>query len=527
MIWLGTEGLGLCRVSSEVVKVYSTQEGLPMHNVYTVYEDREGVIWVGTWGGLARYNHGSFSSFTKKDGLSSGLISALLEDRDGVLWVGTEDNGLNRFKDGRFTIFDESKGLASNAVFALYQDRSGKLWVGTAKGLQVLNDGTMTTYATAQGLPHPRVHAILESHDGSLWLGTFGGLSHFKDGKFISYTERDGLASDHVRCLYEDKENVLWIGTYDGGLSRLENGKLTRYTTKDGLFSNGVFQILDDGRGNFWMSCNRGIYRVAKRDLNEFAAGRLRSVTSVSFGKSDGLRNSECNGGRQPAGCRARDGRFWFPTQGGVAVLNPNSVTTSAQPPPVVIEEVLSERDPVASREPVEILPGRSAFEINYTGLGMIKPEAISFRYQLAGLDRNWIDAGTRRTAVLSHVPPGDYTFRVIAANSDGIWNEQGASLTIRVVPPFWRRPWFLALMTLGAVAFAATLYRRRDIPSPACTPCPGTLLAPIDPIPGGRTQARRRRAARQPWPEPSDHKESCASGIECSGLQRACQGAV
>src|SRR5262249_33984281 len=154
--------------------------------------------------------------------------------------------------------------------------------------------------------------------EGGLWIGTYGGLARLEGGRFTSYTEQDGLASKRVRALYEDDAGALWIGTYDGGLSRFKNGRLTKCGGDDGLFDSGVFQILDDGLGNLWMSCNRGLYRVSRQQLDEFADGKRRKVSCIAYGKEDGMLSTECNGGRQPAGIRARDGRLWFPTMNGV-----------------------------------------------------------------------------------------------------------------------------------------------------------------------------------------------------------------
>jgi hypothetical protein len=158
--------------------------------------------------------------------------------------------------------------------------------------------------------------------------------------------EREGLPGKTVWSIYEDSDRVLWIGTYDGGLARLKDGIFSRYGVKDGLFSNGVFQILDDARGNLWISCNRGIYRVSKRELDEFAAGARSNITSVAYGTVDGLLSVECNGGIWPAGTRTKDGKLWFPTLDGVAVIDPEVIGTDAQPPPVIIESALLDRAP-------------------------------------------------------------------------------------------------------------------------------------------------------------------------------------
>ncbi|HTV54281.1 MAG TPA: ATP-binding protein, partial [Terriglobia bacterium] len=270
------------------------------------------------------------------------------------------------------------------------------------------------------------------------------------------------LPRSRVLALYEDGDGVLWIGTSEGGLVRFKDGKFTRYTVHDGLFNNGVFQILEDGRGNLWMSCDHGIYRASKRELNEFAAGKRTAITSIAYGKSDGMRNIECNGGQWPAGIKAQDGKLWFPTQDGVAVLDPEAVSINSKPPPVVIESCLVDDVPVRVDGPVRIKPGEDNFEIHYTALSFINPKQIKFRYEMEGLDRHWVTAGARRTAYYSHVPPGDYTFRVIAANSDGVWNMKGQALGFVIIPPFYRTWWFILLMFLVAATAVSLAWQYR-----------------------------------------------------------------
>ena len=347
-------------------------------------------------------------------------------------------------------------------VHAIHQDRAGVIWFGTAGGLVSYEHGRSRTYTTRDGLPHNRVTAIRETRDRALWLGTPAGLARFSDGQFTRYGEASGLSGEHVRVIHEDTDGVLWIGSYDGGLTRIKDGVFTKYTTKDGLFDYGVFQILEDDRGDFWISCNRGIYRVSRRELNEFAAGRIRSITSVAYGKRDGLSTLECNGGNQPAGARTRDGRLWFPTQGGVAVIDPHDVKTARQPPSVLLEQVAINNQPSAIHDLVRLLPGQQILEIQYTGISFTNPEQVHFKYKLEGLEDDWTPVGTRRTAYYSHLPPGEYTFRVLAANRDGIWNAQGASIRIVVVPPLWRTWWFRSIGLLVIAATVVLIYHRR-----------------------------------------------------------------
>jgi ligand-binding sensor domain-containing protein/signal transduction histidine kinase len=459
-LWLGSADHGLRRLRKEVIAFHSVDGQLSQTKPYPLLEDHAGDMWIGTLGGgLYRYKEGTFTHYPSPGG-SYRTVSALFEDRDGRLWIGGT-SALSSFKNGRFVENKSRFGLTSELVRVILQDRAGRYWVGTDHGLIKYENERAAVYTAKDGLADDDVIALLEDHTGRVWIGTRGGLSRFQDGEFVSFNEQNGLPSNHVRALYEDADGTLWIGTYDGGLGRLRDGRFTRYTVAQGLFNSGVFAILEDTRGNLWMSCNRGIYSVSKQQLNDFAAGKIPAITSVAYGKPDGLLNSECNGNRQPAGWHARDGRLWFPTQGGVAVVDPAAISSNPYPPPVVIEEALLDGKAI-SPQAVQINPGQENLEIGYTALSFIKPENVRFKYKLAGVDKDWVEAGARRRAYYAHLPPGAYTFKVIAANSDGVWNNDGASLSLIVRPPFWRTWWFLTLMILFVTGIAILVHERR-----------------------------------------------------------------
>jgi signal transduction histidine kinase/streptogramin lyase len=460
-VWIGTEGSGLYQLQEQSIHIYSKAQGLIDQDIYPVYQDRSGAIWLGAWSsGLSRFSDGQFTNYTVAQGLPGRLVSALAGDRDGNLWIGTH-GGLVIFRDGQFHMPFVS--MPERAVAqAILQDRDGAMWIGTTNGLVAYRDGPSRSLTTQDGLAANDVKVIIESASGDLWVGGNGGLTRIHNGRFTHWNERDGLPSDNIRAISEDHDGVIWIGTYDGGLSRFKDGKFTRFSEHDGLFNNGVFQILEDGRGNFWMSCNRGIYRVSKQELNEFADGRRAKITSVAYGKADGMLNVECNGGMWPAGIKARDGRLWFPTQDGVAVVDPESVRINPQPPPVVIEAALVDRVPIPIQGSLTIPPGKENLEIEYTALSFVHSEQIRFRYKLEGLDSDWIDAGPRRTGYYSHLPPGTYEFHVIADNSDGVWNNEGQKLAITVQAPFYRTWWFVALEGLVVAALIALAVRYR-----------------------------------------------------------------
>jgi len=460
-VWIGTEGNGLYQLQEQSIDVYSKAQGLPDQDIYPVYQDHSGAIWLGAWqSGLSCFRNGRFMNYTTSQGLPGRLVSALGGDKDGNLWVGTH-GGLGILHDRQF--YKSPVLLPEHTVAqAIFEDRGGTMWLGTTNGLVTYRQGPTRTLTVEDGLAGNDVKVIIEGATGDVWIGGYGGLTRFHDGRFTHWSERDGLPSDNIRAIYEDRDGVIWIGSYDGGLGRLKDGKFTRYSQHDGLFNNGVFQILEDERDNLWMSCNRGIYRVSKQELNEFAEGNRKTITSVAYGKADGMLNVECNGGMWPAGIKTGDGKLWFPTQDGVAVIDPGTVRINPQPPPVVIEAALVDRAPVSLQGLLKIPPGKENLEIEYTALSFIHSDQIRFRYKLEGLDSSWIDAGSRRTAYYSHLPPGRYQFHVIAANSDGVWNNAGQRLAIAVQAPFYLTWWFITLEALAGAALIATGVRYR-----------------------------------------------------------------
>ena len=457
-VWIGTSIKGLYRVTKQFISVLSPRSGSSANNTYPVLEDSAGRIWFGGDRGVDYFKDGVVHKGIHRP---FGIAQSLYEDRDKRLWVGYYGR-IGYLKDGKFTQVTDQ--LGSEVYSVIHQDASGGMWFGTDNGLIYLKDGKIDRFTTDNGLPHNGVKDIYEDRNGTLWFATYGGLVRLENGKFTTFTEREGLATNSLRTITRDENGALWIGSYDGGITRLKDNKFTKYTAADGLSNNGAFRLLDDGRGNFWVSSNRGIYRLAKQQLNDFADGKIQTITSIAYGIQDGMLNTECNGGRQPAGIKARDGRLWFPTQEGVVILDPSALPFNSFAPPVAIEQIKIDNKNVsfADRLQIRMLPGQANLEIAYTGMSLLKPDQTRFKYKLTGLSDDWIDAGTRRTAYFSYLPPGDYTFTIIAANSDGVWNTTGKSIRLTVVPPFYRTWWFVSLLVFGMAALALVVYRTR-----------------------------------------------------------------
>lgn len=470
-LWIASNVTGVDQIRATKFTSISTERGLSHPVATAIYEDREGVLWVGSHRGLNRIDRKGISHWTQSDGLSANLVFTLCEASEGGLWIGTF-NGLNRMVDGQFQVFRTTEGLPSPVIWCLYRDRSGQVWAGTARGLVRIRGDQFEVFNHANsGLSHNDVRSICEDAEGRLWVGTSYGLNRWENGRFTQFLEGSpGQPFNAVLALHSDGEGALWIGTMENGLFCYWEGAFRHFRQETGLHDNMIFSILEDDLGHLWMSCNYGVFRVRKAGLEAFAHGRTKRIECAVFGKSDGLPSTECNGTFQPAAWKSKDGRLWFPTAKGVAVVNPRDLRRNHRPPPVVIEETRVNGRPVALSASTRLGPGVNEIIIQYTGLSFIAPEQARFKYRLEGLDPDWLAETIDRSARYTHLPPGEYRFRVIACNNDGIWSAQEAALAFQVLPFWWQTRWFMGLTALalaGSAGGAARLwtirnYRRR-----------------------------------------------------------------
>lgn len=462
-IWVAGEG-GLAAIRERAIRMIGEPEGLPASNVYCALEDRAGRLWIGTQGGgLLAYEAGRVIPFEPLARTGAQIVTALYEDRDGSLWIGTYDHGVFHYAGGRLELVPSLPKEPARRTIAVRRDRRGDLWFGTLDGLYRARGGKFEVFRTGQGLAGNEVRALCEDRDGALWVGSYGGVTRVAGDDFTRWTGAEGLASPRIRALSCDPDGSLWIGTYDGGLHRLRDGKVAAYKPREGLCPHGAFAILADEAGSLWMSSNQGIYRVKRADLDSVDAGRWSDIPSRLFGLSDGMRSVECNGGRDPSGWKLRDGRLAFATRGGLALVDPKAVPDNPVPPPVVVEAILAGGRPVAVRDPVRLSPGTRSLELKYAGLSYIRPEQVTFRYRLRGLEEEWTQAGTRRNAHYAQLGPGNYVFEVTAANRDGVWNARGAEVAIVIPPHLWEAGWFRGLAGLAAVGLALGIASRRS----------------------------------------------------------------
>ncbi len=526
VLWLADRSRGLMRWEGGQTTVYTTADGLAANEISVVREDREGNLWVGTnGGGLHRLRHRMVQVYSTRDGLSSDDVMSVSEGSEGQVWIGTFGGGLNRLEGGVFRQYRWPKcdnvvalcpipggplwvgtyahGLVrweaeqlnkdpspcGPIIRALCRDRKGRLWVGSGRnGLHCLDQGRWTTCSTAEGLSHRTVTCLIEDRAGQIWVGTPQGLNRLADGRLQRFGRDDGLAVEAIHSLFEDSAGTVWVGTSGGGLARYRDGRFRCITTLDGLANDVVAQILEDDRGFFWLGSNGGIMRVRRQELNDCADGQIAAVHCYRYGQAEGLMKAECTGGYQPACMKARDGALWFCTVGGLVVVDPARIRENRLAPPVYIEQVVMDRETtdlrrwntavstaagssgsILSPPPVvRVPPHTHRLEFHYTALTFSAPEWARFRYRLEGWDDDWIEAGTRRAAYYTRVPPGRYQFRVAACNNDGVWNLAGAAVDVIVRAPWYRTGWAYlggGLLATGLVVgfYEGRLHRLRQ----------------------------------------------------------------
>lgn len=497
-LWIGSARDGICRRRADDVQCYTEKDGLTSNQVFSIYEDREGSLWVGTLiGGINRFKDGQFTTYDSSRGLTNeavlalhqghdgsvwigterglaqlrneqmtmfalgtsadgNVVTAITGDRQGTLWIGTTD-GLKEFRAGKvIRSFSTQQGLANSKVSALFLDRTGNLWIGAGGrvgGLTRFANGKFTVFTEKDGLPTNRIHSISEDHEGNLWFATALGLTQLKNGNFINYTlspNIENTVAGSATCVYEDPNHDLWIGTMGAGLVRLRNGQLAFYTRKSGLLDDTIWSILEDDRGFLWMTSNRGLFRMRKHDLNDFADQRIKKVPVVSYGVQDGLLNPEFNGGFQATALKTSDGKLLFASVKGVVAVAPDRFFGNPVTPHVVVEGGLLDGKPLPENAQVSV--GNGKLEFHFAALSYLSPQNISYKFMLEGFDKSWVDAGARHSAFYTNVPPGAYHFRVLASNRDGSWSAQSVERNFVLKPHFYQTLWFSLSGALGLV---------------------------------------------------------------------------
>ncbi len=478
-LWIGTETDGLQILRDQRFRILDTREGLSSDSVTTVVDDKTGTLWVGTqedgldavhWNGNSI---GKVDALSLKNGLASDVILSLAAAPNGDLWVGTPD-GLNRIRGRNIATFSSVDGLPDDFIRSLWVDSDGSLWIGTRHGLTHwvnASDGSnvagagerMQTFTKADGLGSDLVGAMARDAEGDLWIATLSGLSRLRAGKISNFTTANGLSSNVVTALLPRVDGTLLIGTQDRGWNRWDGHKFSPIEGNDsGSFGQtAIHAILDDGHGHLWFATGGGIARCTLG-----AAGSATLCSNwLEFGTADGLPSREMAGNSHPSAWRSRDGRLWFATPKGLVEVDPEHLPVNRLAPPVVLERfVVDDVDQPLRGEDgsTKVSAGHVHFEFDYAGLSFIAPQKVRYRYRLVGFDKRWTEAGARRAAYYTNIPPGSYTFQVQAANNDGVWNISGAAFSFELRPHFYQTIWFYVLLLAALAGCVLLLLRQR-----------------------------------------------------------------
>ena len=448
--WVGTLGRGLFRFRRAPLRAYSKEEGLSDSPFRTVFQDREGRIWLGGDDSLYWFDG---RRFHRLPGLSE--ITAIAQTPDGDLWFGGS-GALHRWRSGVLTRYP----LDTPSIHQLLVDRDGTLWVDApdrtlSRDLYRFRDGNFEKVDS-------NVIQMAEDVDGGLWLALNRPIRirYLRAGKTVDYGGPQGLPQTGVVAMQPDSSGALWFATASG-LHRLRNGKFASITARNGLTTD-VVGILIDSQGILWLPSNQGIFRLTLKEANDLADRKLATISPFAYGLAEGMKISECNGG-SPGAVQARDGRLWFPTMRGVVAIDRNAI---GPPPPVIVEEALADRAALAPRGHTLAPAGKNTFEFRFTALELSAAERQRFKYRLDPHDKDWVEAGVLRAARYTNMAPGEYSFHVIAANSFGIWNERGATVSFALQPRYYQTNWFryACVTAFGVLLWLVYQFRIRQM---------------------------------------------------------------
>jgi ligand-binding sensor domain-containing protein/signal transduction histidine kinase len=508
-LWIGSPG-GLDRCSGGRVMTYTNHDGAGLALVEVLFEDREHCLWVGTSAGLYRLTDRRASLLPLEDGATEKLVNTMMQSRDGALWIGRWTRGVDRIQNGVTTHYNPGAPLSADPVTTLYETADGTIWFGNrGSAIERLQGTNLTRIVYQSGVATSRpVTAIYEDTDGELLLGiSRRGLLHLSDGAIVQVPEALELTNDTVwtitrtrdgrllmgtdrglyerqagrtwklvalsgrshpvgaRALLEEEDGTLWIASEGDGLVRWRNGHERAYTSREGIVDDVLFTVLDDHHGSLWVNSARGISRIRKTEFARMDRGETASLNCLTFGRADGLLSASTAGnGARSALCLA-DGTILAATDKGVVMIDQSRVQINTNLPPVVIESVVVDDKPLAHVRDVTVPAGAYRLEFRYSALSLVAPQRLRFRYQLEGSDPGWIEAGYQRQVSYTHLSPGHYTFRVLACNNDGVWNETGASLPVEIQPHFYQTRSFIGLVATGGALAIFTVYwvRRRN----------------------------------------------------------------
>ena len=494
VVWAGTSGGGLVRFLNDAPGTQFRQtDGLADDFVTALAEDQEGSVWVGTRNGLSQFSNVKIPTIGKTEGLTADVNISVSPSHNGGLWVATS-GGINYF-DGQGHSYSTNAGLKNPYVKQVFEAKNGDVYlINGSMDIEVFSHGNVvarypnmvwptamaedaqgvivaasdlyrvgTNYFTPYTFTNDQrpsmswVFNMVTSRDGSIWIASSDGICQVKNGTSTLWTKNEGLSDSKAICICEDRDGIVWAGL-ESGMARIKNGQIRNISRQNGLFDNIIYSIVPDDYGSLWVASGRGFFRVRRQSLNDFADGKTDHVECMAYDGLDAVKTFERNQ-QEPSGCKTLDGRIWFPTAQGVAMIDPTNITTNLVPPPVYVHMVLANGRELKVATNAIVRPGKGELEFHYAGLSYIAPQKIQYRYKLEGYDKDYVQAGTRRSAFYTNLKPGKYHFHVQACNADGVWGATGALFSVELLPHFYQTAWFITLMGISVVLVLLGIY--------------------------------------------------------------------
>ena len=499
-LWIGTRSRGLYRVHDGHADHFTTADGLSDDAVNTIFEDREGLIWVATVSGVDVFRNLGVATYSIREGLTNNNVEAVAASPDGTLWIGNggsldvirggkvtsasqgtegirgrnitsllvdrhgelwagEDDQLMRYDGrGRFQRVADRMGQGTGIVEAMTEDSSNTLWVNTLRPSRLLRIRGSTII---DAVPIPRdkfIVALAPNADGDMWFGLGKGLARYREGQIQTVSEATGY-SKMVRDILVEPDGSVW-GTTKDGLLHWANNQTHMLTTSNGLPCNSVWALIEDDAHNLWLSTPCGYVNIAASEILRWLQEPTARIGVRKLDAFDGALNGQ--GEFRPTAAKSADGRLWFATDSVLQMIDARHLSTNELPPPVHVVKVLADRQPIELRDRVGVPALTRDLEIDYTALSFSVPRKVKFRYKMTGYDADWVDPGARRQAFYSGLAPGFYRFQVIASNNDGVWNESGATIELELHRAWFQTIWFRGLCLLMCGCIIWFIYRLR-----------------------------------------------------------------
>lgn len=490
-LWVATLEHGIYRISNGKARHFASADGLTSNTVNVVFEDREGSIWVATSKGLDRFRATHVASYSMREGLASDYADSVLAARDGSVWIGNP-NALNVIRDGTVSKFDQTSGLPGWGITSLLEDHAGRIWVGVDQDMMIHTDQGFSQVATYDGKPAGLVTALAEdpagnvwgvenragiakfsgnklveriplskvaidlAPDGSggLWIGLIDGLGRYRNGKFEEFAPAKGVGA--VSTVRMDADGSLW-GVAGKGLLHVKDDQVHILGMRNGLPCEKVLAFVKDDEGSMWLGMRCGYVRIRASELDRWSRHPEATIRTRLFDAVDGALPGYSD--FTPRASKGLDGRLWFTNASLLQSIDPAHLDENGIVPPVHIEAFTADRKDYPASGHVRVPPLTDDIKIDYTALSLVAPQHVMFRYRLEGHDADWQDVGTRREAFYSGLGPGDYRFRVVASNNDGLWNEDGATLEFSIPPAWYQTLWFRASVILVLIGMAIGLH--------------------------------------------------------------------